>query len=123
MVWPQFFPEDLTAPVSAFTNTMHIILTVVTVFSWMLILGFGATAFGKRFRLYSIGTLLTVLVFGALSGLQGAALAAGQPTTWLGLTERINIYSFMLWAAVLAVVLLRAEKGLGSRTTPEVPLK
>jgi len=123
LVWPQFFPEDLTAPVSAFTNTMHIILTVVTVFSWMLILGFGATAFGKRFRLYSIGTLLTVLVFGALSGLQGAALAAGQPTTWLGLTERINIYSFMLWAAVLAVVLLRAEKGLGSRTTPEVPLK
>ncbi len=114
LVWPQFFPEDLAAPVSAFTNTMHIILTVVTVFSWMLILGFGATAFGKRFRLYSIGTLLTVLVFGALTGSQAAALAAGQPTPWLGLTERINIYSFMLWVVMLAVVLLRAEKGLGS---------
>ena len=96
---------------------MHIILTVVTVFSWMLILGFGATAFGKRFRLYSIGTLLTVLVFGALTAPQGAALAAGQPTPWLGLTERINIYSFMLWAAVLAVVLLRAEKGLSGKHT------
>ncbi len=114
LVWPQFFPEDLAAPVSAFTNTMHIILTVVTVFSWMLILGFGANAFGKRFRLYSIGTLLTVLVFGALTGLQAPALAAGQPTPWLGLTERINIYSFMLWVVVLAIVLLRAEKGLGS---------
>jgi hypothetical protein len=97
---------------------MHIILTVVTVFSWMLILGFGATAFGKRFRLYSIGTLLTVLVFGALTGPQAAALAAGQPTPWLGLTERINIYSFMLWAAVLAAVLLRKEKELNGKPRP-----
>ena len=115
LLWPQFFPEDLTAPVSAFTNTMHIILTGVTVFSWMLILGFGATAFGKRFRLYSIVTLLIVLVFGgALTGPQGAALAAGQPTPWIGLTERINIYSFYLWVVVLAITLLRAEQGQGS---------
>jgi uncharacterized protein DUF998 len=109
-VWPQFFPEDLTAPVSAFTNTMHIILTVVTVLSWMLILGFAATAFGKRFQLYSIETLLTVVVFGALTGPQGAALAAGQPTPWLGLTERINIYSFMLWVVVLAITLLHLHE-------------
>jgi hypothetical protein len=110
LVWPQFFPEDLTVPVSAFTNTMHIVLTVVTVFSWMLILGFGATALGNGFRFYSIGTLLTVLVCSALTGLQAPALASGQPTPWLGLTERINIYSFMLWVVVLSILLLRAEK-------------
>jgi Protein of unknown function (DUF998) len=109
-LWPQFFPEDLTAPVSALTNTMHIILAGVTVFSWMLILGFGATAFGKGFRLYSIVTLLIVLVFGgALTSMQAAAMAAGQPT-WIGLTERINIYSFMLWVIVLAIGLLRAQR-------------
>ncbi|HMB21618.1 MAG: DUF998 domain-containing protein [Chloroflexota bacterium] len=108
-VWPQFFPEDLTAPISAFTNTMHILLTVVTVLSWMFILGFAAAAFGKRFRLYSIGTLLTILVAGILTGPQAAAMIAGQPAPWLGLTERINIYSFMLWAVVLAVILLRAR--------------
>lgn len=106
-VWPQFFPEDLTAPVSAFTNTMHILLTVVAVFSWMLILGFAATAFGKRFRLYTIGTLLTILVAGMLTGPQAAAMIAGQPAPWLGLTERINIYSFMIWAMVLSIALLR----------------
>jgi hypothetical protein len=121
LVWPQFFPEDLTAPVGAFTNTMHIVLTVVTVLSWMLILGFGATAFGKRFRFYSIGTLLVVLVFGALTAPQGAALAAGQPTPWIGLTERINIYSFMLWVIVLAIALLTIpaegpQAGLGGRS-------
>jgi len=107
LVWPQFFPEDLSAPVSAFTNTMHIVLTVVIVFSWIIILGLGAKAFRKRFRLYSIGTLLTVLVFGALAGSQGASLAAGRTTPWLDLTERINIYSFMLWVMVLAISLLR----------------
>jgi hypothetical protein len=110
IVWPQFFPEDLTAPVSAFTNTMHILLTIVTVLSWMLILGFGATAFGKQFRFYTIGTLLTVLVSGILTAPQGAALATGQPTPWIGLTERINIYSFMVWVIVLAVVLLRTQR-------------
>jgi hypothetical protein len=110
LVWPQFFPEDLTMPTSALTNTMHIILTGVTVFTWMLILCFGATAFGKRFRLYSIGTGLSVLIFGALTGPQAAALAAGQPTPWLGLTERLNIYSFMLWVVVLAIGLLRTQR-------------
>ncbi len=107
--WPQFFPEDLSMPVSALTNTMHIVITVVTVLTWMLILGFAAAASGKWFRLYSIVTLLAVIVFGSLAGSQGPALAAGQPTPWLGLTERINIYSFMLWVIVLAITLLYAK--------------
>ena len=107
VVWPQFFPEDLSKPASALTNTMHILITILTVFSFMLILGFGATAFGQPFRLYSIGTLAAVLVLGGLTGPQGAALAAGQPTPWIGLTERSLIYSFMLWVVMLAVALLR----------------
>jgi Protein of unknown function (DUF998) len=109
-MWPQFFPEDVTRSVSAFTNTMHIAITVVTVLSWMVILGFGATVFGPRFRLYSLVTLLIVLVFGAATGPQAAALAAGEPTPWLGLTERINIYSFMLWVVALSIALLRAQR-------------
>jgi hypothetical protein len=109
-VWPQFFPEDLNMPVSAFTNTMHIIITIVTVLSWMLILGFGATAFGMRFRLYTIVTLLMVLIFGISTGPQAAALIAGRPAPWLGLTERINIYSFMIWVVVLAITLLRVTE-------------
>lgn len=105
-MWPQFFPEDLSQPVSALTNSMHIVLTVVTVMSWMLILGFAAAGFRKWMRLYSIITLLIVILFGALAGSLGAALAAGQPTPMLGLLERINIYSFMLWLVVFAIVLL-----------------
>jgi hypothetical protein len=109
IIWPWFFPENLSQPVSALTNTMHLVLTAVTVVSWLVILGFATGAFDKPFSRYSIATLLTVLVFGALTAPQGAALAAGQPTPWLGLTERINIYSFMLWAIVLALVLIREQ--------------
>jgi hypothetical protein len=108
-IWPQFFPEDLSQPASALTNTMHIALTVVTVLSWLLILGFAAATLRKWMRLYSIETLLAVIVFGSLAGSQGAALAAGQPTPWLGMMERINIYSFMLWVVVYAIRLLHSS--------------
>ncbi len=107
--WPQFFPEDLSKPVGALTNTMHIGITIVTVLAWLLILGFAATIFGKGFRIYSLVTLGAVIVFGGLAGSQGPRLAAGQPTPWLGLVERVNIYSFMLWIIVLAIMLLRAS--------------
>jgi hypothetical protein len=105
-LWPQFFPEDLSQSVTALTNTMHIVLTVVTVLTWMLILGYAIVTFRKWMRLYSIGTLIAVILFGSLAGSQGAALAAGQPTPLLGLMERINIYCFMLWVVIFAVVLM-----------------
>jgi hypothetical protein len=41
----------------------------------------------------------------------GPQIAAGLPTPWLGVYERIVVYGYMLWAMSLAMVLLRAEKG------------
>lgn len=75
----------------------------------LLIIGFGATAFGKRFRLYSIGTILVLLVFGALTGLDGPRIQANLPTPWVGVMERICIFGSMLWVAVLAIALLRVQ--------------
>ena len=86
------------------------LVTIVLVLLILLFIGFGATAEGKWFQLYSIGTILTLLVFGALAGIQGPRIAANLPTPWLGITERINVYSAMLWVLVLAVVLLRERK-------------
>ncbi len=108
-VWPQFFPLNLSGSDGAFTNTMHTILGAVTVLSIGLQIGYGASAFGKGFRRYSIVTLLAVLAFGAAAFPQVAVRAAGVPTPWLGLTERINIYGYMLWVAVLAIYLLRDQ--------------
>ena len=113
LVIAPFFPmnvrENMQQGVNTLTDTMHIILTAVTVLLIFSIIGFGSSADGKWFRFYSLATLLIVLVGGALAGQEGAKLAAQQPTPWLGVMERINIYGYMLWLMVLAIVLLRGH--------------
>lgn len=95
------------------TDTLHIILASVDVLLILLIIGFGSTALGKRFHLYSIVTIFVVLVFGALAGFDGPRISANLPTPWVGLTERISIYGYMLWMAVLAIALLRLRDTRG----------
>jgi hypothetical protein len=36
---------------------------------------------------------------------------ANLPTPWAGLTERISIGGYLLWQVVLAIALLRVERG------------
>jgi len=105
-----FVPMHVRGSETTFTDVMHIICTIVIVLSVLLAMGFGAAAFGKGFRLYSIATILAVVIFGAWAGFQGPRLAAGLPTPWFGVLERVNIYSTMLWILVLSVNLLKAEK-------------
>jgi len=115
--WP-FAPmhqrEVLAAGGGTLSDTMHLILAAVDSLLFLLIIGFGAAAFGKRFRLYSIATIIVLLMFGALMGMDAPRIAANEPTPWVGVTERIMIFGVMLWILMLAVVLLRAENGLGS---------
>jgi hypothetical protein len=106
--------EVLAAGGKTLTDTMHIILTMVLVLFMFLAIGFGSAAFGKWFRLYSITTILILLVFGALAGMEGPRIAAGLPTPWVGIWERINIGVFLLWIVVLAAAHLRTEKRPGS---------
>jgi hypothetical protein len=47
-----------------------------------------------------------VVVFGALTGVQASKVAAGEATPWLGLLERLSIGAWLLWMAVLAVMLM-----------------
>lgn len=98
------------------TDTLHIVSAIVDVLLFLLIIGFGAMAFGKRFRLYSIATIVILVVFGALAGLDGPRIAANLPTPWLGVTERINIFGYLLWFAVLAIALLRAPEPATGRS-------
>ncbi len=115
-----FFPMHLRGIEETLTDTMHGALTMVGVLFMLLAIGFGATAFGMRFRLYSIGTFLLLVVGGTLAGLDAPRLAANLPTPWMGVWERINIFAYMLWVVVLAITLLRApverpQDGLGAR--------
>ena len=109
IIFPMKPREALAAGEGTLRNTMHIPATAAMSLCLVLAMGFGATLLGKRFRYYSFGTILTVLVFGALTSLQAGRIEAGDPTQWAGLEERVNIYATMLWLAVLAIALVRAE--------------
>ncbi len=87
----------------------HIVLTAVLAFLTLVAVGAGALAFGRRFRLYSLATLLVMSVLGVLSVPNGARLAAGQPTPGFGILERVDIYASLVWMAALAIALLRRK--------------
>ncbi len=95
-------PIHLRGVAWTLTDTLHIIFAVVDVLFILLILVFGAKAFGRRFRVYTIATILVGIMSGALLALDAARF---------GLWERINIFSFMLWIVVFAVALWRSQQG------------
>lgn len=88
-------------------DTMHLIEGAIAVLLLVLVIGVAATAFGQRYRLYSIATLLVLFAFGAWAGMDGARIAEDLPTPWIGIKERVSVYSYQLWLVVLAITLLR----------------
>jgi hypothetical protein len=104
------FAMNASEAVGSITNTIHIAATALTVLFILLIVILGIFINGKWFRIYSIFTLLIVIGGSALTFMQIPRIAANLPTPWLGLTERVNIYSYMLWLAVLAIVLWREQR-------------
>jgi hypothetical protein len=104
--WP-FAPMHPRGTEFTLIDTMHITLAMVTVLLMLFAIGFGAAAFGKRFRFYSIVTIVILLGFGALTTMDAPKIAVDQPTPWVGVWERINIGAFLLWVVVLAGMLWR----------------
>lgn len=106
-----FAPMHLRGIETTLSDTWHIILTAIGVLLCMFpaILS-GANAFGKRFRVFSIATILIFLVFGTLAGMDGSKIAENLPTPCAGVWERINIYTYFIWVIVLAINLLRQNK-------------
>ncbi len=103
------FPMSTRGTKGTWRNVMHIPATAVMSLFLLLAMGFGATLFGKRFRYYSYGTIVTLVVFGGLVSLQVGRLAENQPTPWMGIEERVNIYASMLWLAALPIALWRGR--------------
>ena len=112
LVWP-FAPmhlrEVLATGGGTLSDTLHIVLASVTVLLMLLAIGFGAVAFGTRFRLYCWATLVILATFGALTFWDAPGISANLPTPWIGVWERINVAAFLLWVVVLAATLLRVH--------------
>lgn len=123
MLWPfaaMHRREVLAAGGGTLSDTMHVVLGGVTVFLMFLAIGSGAAAFGKRFRRYSIASIVALLAFGALTFLEAPRLQANLPTPWIGLWERINISVFLLWVVVLAALRWRTGTSEGDPTSPAI---
>ena len=69
-LFPMHQREALARGEGSRTDTMHIIVTSMNSLLILLAIGFGSTAFGRRFRLYSIGTILSSRVAGGLTATQ-----------------------------------------------------
>ena len=100
--WP-FFPMHLRGAGTTSSDTGHLVLGGADMLLLMIAISSSAFAFGKAFRLYAIATLLVILLFGTLMSLDVPRVAAGLPTPWLGLNERLMMAAWLLWIAILSV--------------------
>lgn len=116
-----FVPMHVRGAGSLATDAMHILCTIGMVVLILLFIGFGSGASGKGFRFYSIGTILTIVLFGGLAGAVAGQMAAGAATPGFGILERVNIYGEMLWALMLAVTLLRGRIGEAAARSARTP--
>ena len=111
LYWP---PMHMRGHETSLTDTLHIVWASVTVLMMIALMGFGAMAFGKQFRIYTITSIVLHLVFGILTFLQAPNIPTNGRTPTIGIWERINIAVFMLWVVVLSIVLLKREKSFRS---------
>lgn len=104
--FPMHGREALARGEGSRTDSMHIAVTSVNSCLILLAIGSASGAFGNRFRVYSIATIVVLLVTGVLTVTQASRLEANLPTPWAGTTERISIAGYLLWQVVLATALL-----------------
>jgi hypothetical protein len=119
--WPPMHQRAaLAAGGRTLTDTLHIVWTAVTGLLFLFEAALGAAAFGKRFRVYSVVSLVIALAAGAVTGTYTSDLEANLPTPWAGVWERIGAGVYMLWVAVLAIAVLRAPTEEIGHTAPNV---
>jgi hypothetical protein len=109
--FPMHLREEISASGRSLNEVFHMAGTAVTVLLFFAIIGFGAGADGRWFRIYSYVTIAVLL-----ASMGVPELEAGLPTPWMGLKERTNAYAYMVWMATLAIVLLRTSPQ--ARKTP-----
>lgn len=108
-LWGNLAPMHMRGTEFTTTDTLHIAFVFPAIASVVGFVGFGAAAFGWSFRIYSALTVGAMLAAGAIVGTQVQAIAAGEPTPWLGLVERIAVHGPMVWLAVFAIALLKGD--------------
>jgi hypothetical protein len=109
--WPPMHQRQvIAAGGGTLTDTLHIVWTIIHVVLMLIVIVLAAATLGKGFRIYSFITVLTFLVFGILTTMESQGIESGASTPYIGVWERINMASYMLWLAVLAIILLGRQQ-------------
>lgn len=103
------FPMNERGADRTMSDTMHLIVAAATMLLLSGAILAGRSAFGTRFRRYSVATVVVMLLFFALTLRDVPNVAAHLPTPFMGLNERISMTAWLLWIAVLSVRLLRSS--------------
>lgn len=115
LFWPPMHQREVVAAGGGtLTDTLHIVWSAAWVAFMLAVIAFAAAGLGRRFRGYSIATLVILIAFGVLTAVDAPKLSTNLPTPLIGVWERIQIGVVILWDIVLAVALLRTR----ATTTP-----
>lgn len=106
-IW-NVFPMHMRGAERSFTDTMHLILASNPFVPLSIVLAIAA--FGGRLRVFSVVTVVIMLVSGVTAFSYAEALDVNQPTPWLGATERLAQYVYEVWQVMLALVLMRKQE-------------
>jgi Protein of unknown function (DUF998) len=110
LYWPPMHRREvLAAGGGTLTDVLHLVWAGVTVFLFVLIMGFAAIVLGRLFLVYTVASVVALIVCGLMTSLDAPNVGANLPTPWIGVWERVNIGVFLLWVAVLSISLARLE--------------
>ena len=103
-----FFPMDSNNTPATFTGVLHLILAYVMSFSTMFGVLFFVLWFKtvklKNLSIYSLISLIVIFIFGII-----AVAVARQANPFLGLFERITIFTFLQWMPVTAIWIINLK--------------
>jgi hypothetical protein len=106
--WPPMHQRAvLAAGGKTLTDTLHVVWMMATGLLMLLAMGIAAPAFGRRFRWYSLITIMILVCLGVRTGVEAPRMEANLPTPWMGVWERAAAGAMLLWIVVLAIALLR----------------
>jgi len=105
-----FVPMQPRGSEQGLTGALHLVEGGAAMFIVFAAMGFAATALGRRFGIYTVATVILMLVFLVWTSVESRQVEAGLPTPWLGVIERLWWYGYQLWFAILALTLLRRQR-------------
>ena len=105
--FPMSSREEMVRDGAGANDTGHLVLSGLAALFILGEMGSSAAGLDGRFRAFAAATAATGVTCGYLTGVKSSDITSGAATPGLGVVERIMYGSWLLWMAVLAVVLLR----------------